>query len=73
MDNGLAVFKYSDAWGIIEVPSLEVAPHSRRLEVYLGNVALDLRDRIEDVLDPKSPVSRRHRSLLAGCALSTLA
>ncbi len=34
MDNGLAVFEYDHAWGIIEVPSLEVAPHSRRIEVY---------------------------------------
>jgi predicted dehydrogenase len=34
MDNGLAVFEYSSAWGIIEVPALEVAPYSRRIEVY---------------------------------------
>jgi predicted dehydrogenase len=33
-DNGMAVFGYDHAWGIIEVPALEVAPHSRRLEVY---------------------------------------
>jgi hypothetical protein len=25
---------YSHAWGLIEVPALEVAPHSRRIEVY---------------------------------------
>jgi len=28
------VFGYERAWGIIEIPALEVAPHSRRLEVY---------------------------------------
>src|SRR5262249_27730476 len=25
---------YPQAWGIIEVPALEVAPHARRIEVY---------------------------------------
>jgi predicted dehydrogenase len=34
MDNGVAVFAYEHAWAIIEVPALEVAPHSRRIEVY---------------------------------------
>lgn len=34
IDNGLAVFGFQRAWGIIEVPSLEVAPRSRRIEVY---------------------------------------
>jgi predicted dehydrogenase len=34
MDNGLAVFGYDHAWGIIEVPAMEVAPFARRLEVY---------------------------------------
>src|SRR5262249_22060390 len=34
IDNGVAIFGYEKAWGIIEVPALEVAPHSRRLEVY---------------------------------------
>jgi len=34
IDNGVAVFGYERAWGIIEVPALEVAPHSRRLEIY---------------------------------------
>jgi predicted dehydrogenase len=34
IDNGLAVFEYPNAWGIIEVPALEMAPHSRRIEVY---------------------------------------
>lgn len=34
VDNGLAIFGYDHAWGIIEVPALEVAPHSRRIEVY---------------------------------------
>jgi predicted dehydrogenase len=34
IDNGVAVFGFANAWGIIEVPSLEVAPHSRRIEVY---------------------------------------
>src|SRR5208283_408479 len=29
-----AVFGYPGAWGIIEVPAMEVAPHSRRIEVY---------------------------------------
>jgi hypothetical protein len=30
----VAVFGFEHAWGIIEVPALEVAPHSRRIEVY---------------------------------------
>jgi predicted dehydrogenase len=34
VDNGVAVFGFDRAWGIIEVPALEVAPHSRRTEVY---------------------------------------
>lgn len=33
MDNGIAVFGYEQAWGVIEVPALEVAPHFRRIEV----------------------------------------
>ena len=34
IDNGVAVFTYEHAWGIIEVPALETAPHSRRIEVF---------------------------------------
>jgi predicted dehydrogenase len=34
MDNGVAVFGFERAWGIIEVPALEVVPQTRRLEVY---------------------------------------
>jgi predicted dehydrogenase len=34
IDNGVAVFGFDHAWGIIEVPALEVAPHARRVEVY---------------------------------------
>jgi predicted dehydrogenase len=34
IDNGVAVFDYPNAWATIEVPALEVAPHSRRLEVF---------------------------------------
>jgi predicted dehydrogenase len=34
IDNGMAVFEFDHAWGIVEVPALEVAPHSRRIEVY---------------------------------------
>ena len=34
VDNGLAVFSFPHAWGLIEVPALEVAPCSRRIEVY---------------------------------------
>ncbi len=34
VDNGVAVFGFERAWGIIEVPALEVAPHARRIEVY---------------------------------------
>jgi predicted dehydrogenase len=34
VDNGVAVFTFERAWGIIEVPALEVAPHARRIEVY---------------------------------------
>jgi predicted dehydrogenase len=34
VDNGLAVFGFERAWGIVEVPALEVAPHARRIEVY---------------------------------------
>src|SRR5436309_7510345 len=31
VDNGVTVFGFDRAWGIIEVPALEVAPHSRRI------------------------------------------
>jgi predicted dehydrogenase len=34
LDNGVGVFEFEHAWGIIEVPAIEVAPHSRRIEVY---------------------------------------
>jgi predicted dehydrogenase len=34
VDNGLAVFGFPHAWGLIEVPALEVTPQSRRIEVY---------------------------------------
>jgi predicted dehydrogenase len=34
IDNGVAVFQFRRAWAMLEVPSLEVAPHSRRFEVY---------------------------------------
>ncbi|MCS6849981.1 MAG: Gfo/Idh/MocA family oxidoreductase [Gemmataceae bacterium] len=34
IDHGVAVFGFDHAWGIIEVPALEVAPHARRIEVY---------------------------------------
>jgi predicted dehydrogenase len=34
VDNGLAVFDYEHAFGIIEVPALEVASETRRIEVY---------------------------------------
>ena len=34
IDNGLAVFGFEHAWGVVEVPALEVAPHARRVEVY---------------------------------------
>lgn len=34
IDNGVAIYTYPNAWGIIEVPALEVVPQSRRIEVY---------------------------------------
>ncbi len=34
IDNGVAVFGFDHAWGIIEIPALEVAPFARRIEVY---------------------------------------
>jgi predicted dehydrogenase len=34
IDNGVAVFSFPQAWSSIEVPALEVAPFSRRLEIY---------------------------------------
>ncbi len=34
IDNGVAMFEFDHAWGIIEVPAMEVAPSSRRFEVY---------------------------------------
>jgi predicted dehydrogenase len=34
IDNGVAVFEYANAWASIEVPALEVAPRSRRIEVF---------------------------------------
>jgi predicted dehydrogenase len=34
IDNGVAVFEYPNAWASVEVPTLEVAPQSRRLEVF---------------------------------------
>lgn len=34
VDNGVALFEFDQAFGIIEVPALEVVPHTRRIEVY---------------------------------------
>lgn len=34
IDNGVAVFEYPHAWASVEVPALEIAPRSRRLEVF---------------------------------------
>jgi predicted dehydrogenase len=34
VDDGIALFEFDNAFGIIEIPALEVAPHSRRIEVY---------------------------------------
>jgi len=34
IDNGIGIFGYEKAWGIIEVPALEVAPFQRRIELY---------------------------------------
>jgi predicted dehydrogenase len=34
IDNGVAIFEFARAFGIIEIPALEVVPHSRRIEVY---------------------------------------
>lgn len=34
VDNGVAIFTQAQGWGLIEVPALEVAPQSRRIEVY---------------------------------------
>jgi predicted dehydrogenase len=42
LDNGVAVFGFDSAWGIVEVPALEVAPHARRVEVYGTGGALTI-------------------------------
>jgi predicted dehydrogenase len=34
VDNGVGLFEFEHAYGIIEMPALEVAPHARRIEVY---------------------------------------
>lgn len=34
IDNGIAVFEFDRAYGVIEVPALETAPDSRRIEVF---------------------------------------
>lgn len=34
IDNGVAVFEYERAWASVEVPALEVAPQSRRIEAF---------------------------------------
>jgi predicted dehydrogenase len=34
VDNGVAIFGYDHAWGIIEVPAIETAAPSRRIEVF---------------------------------------
>ncbi|MFN0056704.1 MAG: Gfo/Idh/MocA family protein [Planctomycetales bacterium] len=34
IDHGVALFEFDRAFGIVEVPALEVAPRSRRIEVY---------------------------------------
>jgi len=34
IDNGVALFQFAKAWGMIEVPALELAPDARRIEVF---------------------------------------
>ena len=34
VDNGVAILEHEHAWSILEVPAMEVAPHSRRFELY---------------------------------------
>jgi len=34
VDNGVAIFGCKNSWGIVEVPSFEIAPQTRRIEVY---------------------------------------
>lgn len=34
IDNGVAIFGCRSAWGIVEVPAFEIAPQTRRIEVY---------------------------------------
>lgn len=34
IDNGVALFEFDNAYGTIEVPALEIAPDSRRIEVF---------------------------------------
>lgn len=34
IDNGIGIFGFEKAWGIVEIPALEVAPFQRRIEVY---------------------------------------
>jgi hypothetical protein len=34
VNHGVAVFGFDRAWGIIEIPALGVAPHSRGFEAY---------------------------------------
>ncbi len=34
VDHGISLFEFENAFGIVEIPALEVAPHSRRIEVY---------------------------------------
>src|SRR5579859_3126668 len=33
VDNGVGLFEFERAYGIIEMPALEIAPHARRIEV----------------------------------------
>ncbi|MGD9648260.1 MAG: Gfo/Idh/MocA family protein [Pirellulales bacterium] len=34
VDNGVAILEHEHSWSILEVPAIEVAPHSRRFELY---------------------------------------
>ena len=34
IDHGITVFGYDKAWGVVEVPALEVVPRQRRFELY---------------------------------------
>ena len=67
VDNGVGIFGFDHAWGIIEVPSLEVAPFTRRIEeaARLGFQAIEFWPYEKRDIDAIAQTCQKHKIEIA--------